>query len=180
MNGDQNRHGAGVRPLHEGNDMIRRYAMVAVFAAGGLAAGTGRCDDGFYTRPALFSHVGSGGGYRPYVNGKLFEERKRWCSRKAWPTAAPMGSTTPSIRIATRNRKRRSASERRSMRAPIPAIAARYPEFAGNVVSIDTRAMVRPPERCPGGRAPYQGNTQSYLEIGDAMARAMLKLMSRK
>ena len=50
----------------------------------------------------------------------------------------------------------------------------KYPEFAGNVISIDTRPMCRPPAQCPGGRDRYLGNAESYLEIGEAMARALL------
>lgn len=53
--------------------------------------------------------------------------------------------------------------------------AAKHPEFAGNVVSIDTRPMCRHADQSPGGRDRYLGNAESYLEIGDAMARAMLK-----
>jgi lysophospholipase L1-like esterase len=51
---------------------------------------------------------------------------------------------------------------------------AKYPEFAGRVVSIDTRPMCRPAKQSPGGRDRYLGNAESYLEIGDAMAKAML------
>ena len=50
----------------------------------------------------------------------------------------------------------------------------KYPQFAGNATSIDTRAMCRPRAQCPGGRDPYDGNAESYLEIGEAMARAVL------
>jgi len=53
---------------------------------------------------------------------------------------------------------------------------AKYPEFKGTVTSIDTRPMCRPKEQNPGGRDRYSGNAESYLEIGDAMAKAMLKL----
>lgn len=53
----------------------------------------------------------------------------------------------------------------------------KYPEFAGNVISIDTRPMCKPVSRSPGGRDRYKGNAESYLEIGDAMGQAMLKLL---
>ena len=53
---------------------------------------------------------------------------------------------------------------------------AKYPEFKGNVASIDTRPMCRPKQENPGGRDRYSGNAASYLEIGDAMATTMLKL----
>ncbi len=53
----------------------------------------------------------------------------------------------------------------------------KYPQYAGNVTSIDTRKAWRPPSMSPGGRDGYSGNAQSYLEIGESMARAMLKLL---
>ena len=53
----------------------------------------------------------------------------------------------------------------------------KYPDFSGNVISIDTRPMCRPQKASPGGRDRYAGNAESYLEIGDAMAEAMLKLI---
>jgi len=54
---------------------------------------------------------------------------------------------------------------------------SKYPEFSGNVTSIDTRPMCRDPKQSPGGRDRYRGNAESYLEIGDAMGQAMLKLL---
>jgi hypothetical protein len=54
---------------------------------------------------------------------------------------------------------------------------AAHPEFDGNVVSIDTRPMRRPLEQSPGGRDAYKGNAESYLGIGEAMGKAMLKLL---
>lgn len=56
----------------------------------------------------------------------------------------------------------------------------KYPDFADNVISIDTRPMCRPPKDSPGSRDPYAGNAESYLEIGDAMGRAMLKMVKEK
>jgi alpha-L-fucosidase 2 len=53
----------------------------------------------------------------------------------------------------------------------------KYPEFSGNVVSVDTRPMCRPLAECPGGRDPYKGNAASYLDIGDAMGAAMINLL---
>lgn len=54
----------------------------------------------------------------------------------------------------------------------------KYPEFADNVISVDTRPMCKPRAECPGGRDRFLGNAESYLEIGDAMARAMLELLA--
>jgi len=56
--------------------------------------------------------------------------------------------------------------------------AEKYPEFAGNVRSIDTRPMCRPLKASPGGRDRFAGNAETYLEIGDAMAEAMLELIN--
>ena len=58
--------------------------------------------------------------------------------------------------------------------------AKKYPRFAGNVISIDTRPMCKPPSQSPGGRDRYAGNAESYLEIGEAMGRAMLKLLDAR
>ena len=55
----------------------------------------------------------------------------------------------------------------------------KHPEFKGNVTSIDTRPMCHPKKESPGGRDRYAGNAASYLEIGDAMAKAMLKLLQK-
>lgn len=54
-----------------------------------------------------------------------------------------------------------------------------HPEFAGNVSSIDTRPMCRPPGESPGGRDRYKGIAEPYLEIGGAMGEAMLELLDR-
>lgn len=52
----------------------------------------------------------------------------------------------------------------------------KYPEFADNVFSIDTRPMCRPLAESPGGRDRYKGNAASYLEIGEAMGAALLRM----
>lgn len=53
---------------------------------------------------------------------------------------------------------------------------AKHPEFDGNVITIDTRPFLRPPEQSPGGRDRFHGHAQSYLQTGEAMAQALLKL----
>ena len=55
----------------------------------------------------------------------------------------------------------------------------KHPEFEGNVLSIDTRPMCKPPEQSPGGRDRFNGNAGSYLEIGDTMAEAILELQTK-
>jgi lysophospholipase L1-like esterase len=56
----------------------------------------------------------------------------------------------------------------------------KYPEFQGNVLSIDTRPLCKPSKECPGGRDLYSGNAESYLQIGEAMAEAILTLIRKK
>lgn len=56
---------------------------------------------------------------------------------------------------------------------------SKYPQFKGNVISIDTRPMCFPLDQCPGGRDRFKGNAESYLEIGRAMGKAMLELMGK-
>jgi len=53
---------------------------------------------------------------------------------------------------------------------------AKYPEFEGNVMAIDTRPFLRPPQQSPGGRDRFQGNAESYLQTGQAMAQTLLRL----
>lgn len=54
---------------------------------------------------------------------------------------------------------------------------ARHPEFAGNVASIDTIPFFFPKEKSPGGREwDYHNNAESFLLIGQAMGREMLRL----
>jgi lysophospholipase L1-like esterase len=55
--------------------------------------------------------------------------------------------------------------------------AAKYPEFSGNVRSVDTKPFFRAPNLSPGGYATaYHSNAQSFLEIGEAMGSAMVEL----
>jgi lysophospholipase L1-like esterase len=55
----------------------------------------------------------------------------------------------------------------------------KYPEFAGNVTSVDTRPFFRAPDRSPGGYATtYYLNAESFLEIGEAFGQSMLELNS--
>lgn len=56
----------------------------------------------------------------------------------------------------------------------------KYPEFKGNLISVDTRPMCYPLNECPGGRDPYKGNAGSYLKVGEALGKAMLDLIDQK
>jgi len=53
----------------------------------------------------------------------------------------------------------------------------KHPNFKGNVKSVDTRPMLK--ADAPGGRDPYKGHAESYLEIGEGVARSMLELLGR-
>ena len=58
---------------------------------------------------------------------------------------------------------------------------AKYPEFAGNVLSFDTKPFFHPVEQTPGGRTcHYSESAESFLEIGEAMGHAMLALTKDK
>ena len=55
---------------------------------------------------------------------------------------------------------------------------AKLPEFAGAVASVETRDFFRPPENSPSRQGyHWNSNAETYFLIGDAMARAMLKLL---
>jgi len=57
---------------------------------------------------------------------------------------------------------------------------AKHPEFAGNVKSVDTKPFLRAPNQSPGGYATvYNSNAESFLEIGEAMGKAMLELQKQ-
>lgn len=58
--------------------------------------------------------------------------------------------------------------------------AAKYPEFSGNVTSVDTKPFFRAANLSPGGYATtYHSNAETFLEIGEAMGKAMLKMQSK-
>jgi hypothetical protein len=54
------------------------------------------------------------------------------------------------------------------------------PEFAGSAKYVPTRAFLRKPEDSPnkGHGHHWFGNAESYLRVGDAMGKAMVKLLS--
>jgi hypothetical protein len=47
----------------------------------------------------------------------------------------------------------------------------KYPEFKGNVASVDTRSYYR------GGGAHYGGNAETYMLVGEGMGKAMAQLI---
>ena len=55
----------------------------------------------------------------------------------------------------------------------------KYPEFKGNVKSVDARPFWQPSRRSPGGGGHhYNGNAQTYMDVGNAMGIAMLELIT--
>lgn len=57
----------------------------------------------------------------------------------------------------------------------------RYPQYAGNVVSVDTRPFWREVDESPKNEDyHYHRNAETYLRIGDAMGRAMVELLGGK
>jgi alpha-galactosidase len=58
------------------------------------------------------------------------------------------------------------------------AAVAEMPEFKGNVAFVGTRAFWRPKEESPSGQGyHWDGNAETYYLIGEAMGKAMLKLV---
>ena len=62
------------------------------------------------------------------------------------------------------------------------AAAAETPEFQGNVLFVETHDFVRKPADSPHpGHGHHEfGNAETYVLVGDAMARGMIKLLQTK
>jgi len=59
--------------------------------------------------------------------------------------------------------------------------AKEHPEYAGNVASVDTRDFWREVDESPTNQDyHYNRNAETYLLIGDALGRAMVKLLGGK
>jgi alpha-galactosidase len=57
----------------------------------------------------------------------------------------------------------------------------RHPEYAGNVVSVDTRDFWREVDESPKGEDyHYNRNAETYMLIGDALGRSMVELLGGK
>ena len=57
----------------------------------------------------------------------------------------------------------------------------KYPEFKGNVKTIDARPFWREKEVSPSGAGyHYNHNAETYMEVGNALGRAMAELLSNK
>ena len=58
--------------------------------------------------------------------------------------------------------------------------SGKYPEFKGNVKCIDARPFWRSKEESPSGAGHhYNHNAETYMEVGNAMGRAMAELLAR-
>ncbi len=56
----------------------------------------------------------------------------------------------------------------------------RYPEFADNVKTVETRDFWRPADRSPREQDfHYNQNAETYMLVGEALGRGMLELISR-
>ncbi len=54
---------------------------------------------------------------------------------------------------------------------------AKHPDFAGNVISVDTRPFYRPAEVSPRNQGfHYHGNAETYMLVGEEMGNAILKI----
>jgi len=54
----------------------------------------------------------------------------------------------------------------------------RYPEFAGNVKTVETRGFWRAAERSPRSQGfHYNQNAETYMLVGEALGRGMLELL---
>ena len=61
------------------------------------------------------------------------------------------------------------------------AAAAARPEFKGNVLFVETHDFVRRPEESPNpGHGHHEfGNAETYFLVGDALGKAMKRLLTR-
>jgi alpha-galactosidase len=56
--------------------------------------------------------------------------------------------------------------------------AGKYPEFKGNVAAVDARPFWRDKEISPSGAGyHYNHNAETYMEVGNALGRAMAELL---
>jgi len=58
---------------------------------------------------------------------------------------------------------------------------AKHPEFAGNVFSVDTRDFWRSVDESPADQGyHYNRNAETYMLVGDALGRGMVKLLGKE
>jgi alpha-galactosidase len=58
---------------------------------------------------------------------------------------------------------------------------AKHPDFAGNVLTVDTRDFWRSVEQSPANQGyHYNRNAETYMLVGDALGRGLVELLERK
>ncbi len=64
--------------------------------------------------------------------------------------------------------------------SPSAGRRASYPEFKGNVSTIETRDFWRDSSISPSAQGfHYNRNAETYLLVGDALGRGMVKLLGQ-
>ena len=59
--------------------------------------------------------------------------------------------------------------------------AKKHPEFAGTVKTVDTRDFWRSKEQSPSGQGyHYNRNAETYMLVGEALARGMIQLLEKQ
>lgn len=58
----------------------------------------------------------------------------------------------------------------------VDGASGRHPEFKGNVASVYTHPL----SRGGSGNSHYNGNAETYMDVGEAMGRAMAKLLAAR
>jgi alpha-galactosidase len=57
----------------------------------------------------------------------------------------------------------------------------KYPEFKGNVLTVETRDFWRTVEQSPRNQGyHYNRNAETYMLVGEALGRGMVELMEQK
>ena len=57
----------------------------------------------------------------------------------------------------------------------------KYPEFAGNVLTVESRGFWKDTSVSPSGQGyHYNRNAETYIMVGDSLGRAMVKLLDKK
>ena len=58
----------------------------------------------------------------------------------------------------------------------VDGTSGKYPEFKGNVATVYTHDMAQG----GAGNGHYGGNAEVYMDVGEAMGKAMLELLKSK
>ena len=58
----------------------------------------------------------------------------------------------------------------------VDGAAGKYPEFAGNVATVYTHPLAQG----GSGNGHYGGNAEVYMDVGEAMGKAMVELLESK